>query len=269
MDELRDLFGDYLDRSRIGVLNVDDPEVMRLLPRASEAITYGLDQERAQIGVVPGSVAEGPARQAALVVDRHDGAEYPLRLALPGRHNLSNALAAIAGAAAAGIPVGKAVEALAGFAGLARRFDIVGTSVGCITVIDDFGHNPEKCAATLRTLRAHPGRVLAYFQPHGYGPLRQMGEELAQTFARELAADDRLLISDPVYFGGTVDRSEGSERIVRLVEKAGGVAEYIPTRKAVEDRLVNLARPGDRIVIMGARDDTLSSFARGLLARLA
>ena len=135
-------------------------------------------------------------------------------------------------------------------------------------MIDDFGHNPEKCAATLRTLRAHPGRVLAFFQPHGYGPLRQMGDELAQTFASELAEGDRLLMCDPVYFGGTVDRSEGSERIVRLVEAAGVRAEYIPTRKAVEDRLMNLARPGDRIVVMGARDDTLSEFARQLFSRL-
>ena len=74
---------------------------------------------------------------------------------------------------------------------------------------------------------------------------------------------------DPVYFGGTVDRSEGSERIVRLVEQAGVHAEYIPTRKAIEDRLVNVSRPGDRIVIMGARDDTLSDFARALFARLS
>ena len=268
MEELRQLFGDYLSRSRISVINADDAEALALLPHAKQAITFGIDEEKAQIGIVPGSIAEGPLRQAALVVDRHDGSEHPLRLAMPGRHNLSNALAAIAGAAASGIPVSAAVEALAAFEGLARRFDIVGTNHSAITVIDDFGHNPEKCGATLRTLRAQPGRVLAFFQPHGYGPLRQMGAELAQTFADELHEDDRLLMCDPVYFGGTVDRSEGSERIIRLVEEAGGRAEYIPSRKAVEDRLVNLARPGDRIVVMGARDDTLSEFARRLFERL-
>ena len=202
-----------------------------------------------------------------VVVDRHDGSEHPLRLNLPGRHNLSNALAAIAGAAAAGIPVAAAVEALAGFDGLSRRFELVGVSASGITVIDDFGHNPEKCAATLRTLRAHEGRILAFFQPHGYGPLRQMGAELAQVFAAELTEGDRTILCDPVYFGGTTDRSEGSERIVRLIEDAGGHAEYIPNRKAVGDRLASVARPGDRIVIMGARDDTLSQFARDLFAR--
>ena len=267
MEELRQLFGDYLSRSRIAVVNADDPEALALLPNAGEAITFGVHQTKAQIGIVPGSVAEGPMRQAALVIDRHDASEHALRLNLPGRHNLSNALAAIAAAAAAGIPVATAVEALAGFDGLSRRFELIGVSASGITVIDDFGHNPEKCAATLRTLRAHEGRILAFFQPHGYGPLRQMGAELAQVFADELAEGDRVILCDPVYFGGTTDRSEGSERIVRLIEEAGGHAEYIPNRKAVGDRLTSVARPGDRIVIMGARDDTLSQFARDLFQR--
>ena len=269
MDQLRALFAGYLERSRIAVLNADDAEALALLKHANEAITFGIEQGMAQIGIMSGSIAEGPTQQAAMVVDRHDDTKHALRLPLPGRHNLSNALAAIAGAAASGVPVADAVAALAEFKGLARRYDIVGTTVGCITIIDDFGHNPEKCAATLRTLKGHPGRVLAFFQPHGYGPLRQMGAELAQTFARELGADDLTIICDPVYFGGTVDRSEGSERIVRLIEEAGGSAEYIPNRKAVGDRLVNLALPGDRIVIMGARDDTLSAFARDIFERLS
>ncbi len=269
MDELRALFGDYLQRSRIAVINADDAEALALLPRANEAITFGVEQEHAQVGVVPGSEAEGPLRQAALVVDRHDGTEHPLTLAMPGRHNLSNALAAIAGAAAAGVPVAASVEALGSFAGLTRRFDLVGVSATGITVIDDFGHNPEKCAATLRTLKSHEGRVIAFFQPHGYGPLRQMGTELAETFARELDDTDMTLLCDPVYFGGTVDRSEGSERIVRMIREAGGHAEYIPSRKAVGDRIVTQARPADRVVVMGARDDTLSAFARDLLERLS
>ena len=268
MDELRALFADYLGRSRIAVVNADDAEALALLKHAKEAITFGIDQPRAQIGVAAGSIAESPMQQAALVIDRHEVSEHPLRLPVPGRHNLSNALAAIAGAVAAGVPVAAAVAALAGYQGLARRFDIVGVSPSGVTVIDDFGHNPEKCAATLRTLKAHPGRVLAFFQPHGYGPLRQMGAELAETLARELDAEDRVILCDPVYFGGTTDRSVGSERIVALVERAGGHAEHIPSRDDAGGRLVEIAEPGDRIVIMGARDDTLSAFAADILRRL-
>ena len=188
---------------------------------------------------------------------------------MPGRHNALNAAAAIAACDCIGIPIGDAAAALATFAGLARRFDVIGTSPGGTTVIDDFGHNPDKVSATLRTLKAHPGRVIAFFQPHGYGPLRQMGAELAQVFAQELGPEDVTILCDPVYFGGTVDRSEGSERIVRLIAESGGNAEYVAERPACADRIVALAQPGDRIVVMGARDDTLTLFARDLLARLS
>ena len=108
-------------------------------------------------------------------------------------------------------------------------------------------------------------RVIAFFQPHGYGPLRQMGHELAEVFARLLGPDDMTLLCDPVYFGGTVDRSEGSERIVNLIREHGGKADYVPTREDCGRYLAAAARPGDRIVIMGARDDTLSLFAREVL----
>ncbi len=268
MEELRQLFGGFLERSRISVINADDSEALALLPHAQKVITFALEQEKAQIGIVPGSVAEGPIRQAATVIDRHDGSQYPLLLNLPGRHNLSNALAAIAGAVATGVPIGEAVNALATFDGMARRFDVIGTTQSRITVIDDFGHNPEKCAATLRTLKAHPGRVIAFFQPHGYGPLRQMGHELSEVFARELGEQDITIMCDPVYFGGTVDRSEGTERIVELINEAGGNALHIPAREDCGKHIVEIAEPGDRIVIMGARDDTLTTFARSILAAL-
>ncbi|MDE2340785.1 MAG: hypothetical protein KGL21_06940 [Alphaproteobacteria bacterium] len=135
-------------------------------------------------------------------------------------------------------------------------------------VIDDFGHNPDKIAASLATLHAFPGRLLILFQPHGYGPLKQMGHELIATFARDLAADDLLLLPDPVYQGGTVDKSVGSAEIVAGIIAAGRYAEHIPQRADCGARLLAEVRPGDRIVIMGARDDTLSLFAQELLERL-
>jgi UDP-N-acetylmuramate--alanine ligase len=268
LEELRELFGDFLARSEIAVINLDDAETAALAHRARALVTFGIDSAAAQIGVAPGSVIEGTIGLTASIVDRRDGSTHALDLKVPGRHNLANALAAIAASNASGVRVADAVAALGSFKGLARRFDVVGTSPSGVTVIDDFGHNPDKVAATLATLKAHPGRVIGFFQPHGYGPLRQMGRELAQVFAKLLASEDLTILCDPVYFGGTVDRSEGSERIVRLIAEAGGNAEYVPDRAACADRMVALARPGDRLVIMGARDDTLSQFARDLLGSL-
>jgi UDP-N-acetylmuramate--alanine ligase len=186
---------------------------------------------------------------------------------VPGRHNAANALAALAAARAAGVPLQKAAEALGGFNGLRRRFDVVGTRNG-ISVIDDFGHNPDKIGATLDTLHAFPGRLLLMFQPHGYGPLRQMGRELIDCFASRMGPEDVLIMPDPVYFGGTVERTVGSADIIEGVRASGRNAEHISDREQGGERLRELARAGDRIVIMGARDDTLSTFASELLNAL-
>jgi len=232
-------------------------------------VTFGIKARDVDITVDPDSIDQSELGLRAAVIDNRRREVFPLILPMPGLHNLSNALAAIAAASAAGIAVGHAAYALRSVGGLARRFDVIGTSSSGITVIDDFGHNPEKCAATLRTLKATPGRVIAFFQPHGYGPLRQMGDELAQTFAQELGPDDLTIFSDPVYFGGTVDRSIGSERITGLINAAGGQAEHIPERADCGARITALARPGDRIVVMGARDDTLTEFAQSIHDHLA
>ena len=269
LEELRQLFGDFLSHADICAINLDDAETAALASRARRVISFGIDSGQASVGIVPGTLKPGPTSLEATVIDRRDGSTHALSLKVPGRHNLANALAAIAATAAAGLSVSEAVSALGSFAGLARRFDIVGTSPAGVTVIDDFGHNPDKVSATLATLKAHPGRIIAFFQPHGYGPLRQMGHELARVFATMLDSDDVTLLCDPVYFGGTVDRSEGSERIVRLIGEAGGTAEYVPSRDGCSDRIVALAKPGDRVVVMGARDDTLTTFARDLLSRIS
>ena len=262
------MFGDFLARAVVSVVNFDDRESASLAHRSQTLLSYAIDNYAATITVTPGTIEEGATTISATIRDRRDGATYPLVLRVPGRHNLTNALAAIGAASVAGVSVGEAVSALASFRGLARRFDIVGTSRSGVTVIDDFGHNPDKVAATLATLKAQPGRVIAFFQPHGYGPLRQMGAELAHVFADRLGPDDVTLLCDPAYFGGTVDRSEGSARIVGLIEAAGGRAQYLPLRDECGARIVSIARPGDRIVVMGARDDTLTAFAKDLLARL-
>jgi UDP-N-acetylmuramate--alanine ligase len=158
--------------------------------------------------------------------------------------------------------------ALMNFVGIRRRLEVVGTAKD-ITVIDDFGHNPDKIAATLATLHQFPGRLLVMWQPHGYGPIRQMKDQFIETFARDLAANDILIMPEPAYFGGTVDRSMGSGVIAEGVTARGRTAIAFPDRAQCGDKLVELAQPGDVIVVMGARDDTLSEFAADVLKRAA
>lgn len=261
--ELRQLFGDFAGKAKHAVWNADDAETAALVSGLSltDAISFGFGQG-ADFRAT--DIVEEPVSSHFHL--HADGQSLDVRLQVPGRHNIANALAAIAAASAAGVAVTKAAEAIAGFSGLARRFDIVGTRGG-ISVIDDFGHNPDKIAATLNTMKAFPGRIIAFFQPHGFGPIRKMGAELAEVFADLLDAEDKVLLCDPVYFGGTVDKSMGSEAIVDRIT-SGPEALHIADRDACGNQIVEWARPGDRIVIMGARDDTLSSFAAGILERL-
>jgi UDP-N-acetylmuramate--alanine ligase len=267
MDELRALFTDFVHKAQTAVVNIDHPEVAEIARElhADRQLTFAFDREAQLIGH---DLVEAESGVSFQVTERSSGVQAEVRLQVPGRHNAANALAAIGAAVAAGVPLSDAAQTLAGFTGLRRRLERVGAAGG-ITVYDDFGHNPDKIAATLDALHAFPGRLLIFFQPHGYGPLKVMGQELIATFAGRLRPDDVLILSDPVYFGGTVDRSVGSETIVAGVKAAGGLAAHIPTRPEIADRLTALAQPGDRIIVMGARDDTLSRFAEELLERLS
>jgi UDP-N-acetylmuramate--alanine ligase len=260
MDELRALFGGFLAAAGTAVVNMDDAESRAI---ASGAATgFGFDHDAAVKGSALTLTDDGSSFSVTA-----GGEQADVRLPLAGRHNAGNALAALAATHALGVPLAKAAEALGSFQGLKRRLETVGTAGG-VTVIDDFAHNPDKIAATLATLSARQGRLLVMFQPHGYGPITKMGEELAATFAAGLRADDVLILSDPVYQGGTVDRSRGSEWLVEAVRAQGGQAEHLPQRPAIAARLLELALSGDTIAILGARDDTLGEFAAELVGNL-
>jgi len=266
MDELRTLFAGFIAKAETAIVNIDNDEaaaLARALP-ATQVATFGVDRDA---DFAAHRVVEAPFSVAFDLVAAGNTA-IPVRLQVPGRHNVSNALAAIAASVAAGVSLDEAARAIAGFTGLRRRFDLVGEAGG-VAVIDDFGHNPDKIGATLATLHAFPGRLLILFQPHGYGPLQVMRRELVTALADGLAADDVLAIPDPVYFGGTVTRAVTSGDIAGDVVAAGRDARYVPDRLAAAELLVSLARPGDRIVVMGARDDTLSLLAADMVAALA
>ncbi|MGZ9113623.1 MAG: glutamate ligase domain-containing protein [Brevundimonas sp.] len=266
MEELRELFGGFTGRATKAVLNLDNVETQALaqsLP-ADKVITFALGEEPATLNAHD---LEPLPTGMRFTVTESGGEKHLLELHVPGAHNAANALAAIGAVRALGVPLREAVAALETFAGIRRRMEVVGTSNG-VTVIDDFAHNPDKIAATLKTLHAFDGRLLILFQPHGFGPLRLMKDEFIDGFAGLLRAEDVLLMPEPVYYGGTTDRSVSSEDIAAGVRAAGRAAEALSTRDACGDRLIELARPGDRIIVMGARDDTLSILAAELLDRL-
>ena len=283
LDELRRLFADFAGKAEVVVANVGDAETAALVAGMANVVTVAVEAEadlRAEnlvpepfarsfdlVGSLPSPFRTVGAPSLSRGERDEGGTRLRVQLAVPGRHNVANALAAIAAVAAAGIPLEQAVEAIGGFTGLRRRFDFVGAAGG-VAVIDDFGHNPDKIAATLDTLHAFPGRLRILFQPHGYGPLKVMRRELVESLTQRLRPDDLLVLPDPVYHGGTVTREVTSADIVADLTAAGRDARHVANRAEAAALLVAEARPGDRIVVMGARDDTLSLLAAEMLESL-
>lgn len=259
MHELRAMFSGFLAQTRTAIINTQDPIVLELAKDfEGEIITYGSkDADLAATKLE--HFADGVGAEISF-----KGEAHTLRLKVPGAHNISNALAALLAVNAAGVPMATAVELLGRFEGIRRRMEVVGAKNN-ITVMDDFAHNPDKIAATISALKEFPGRLHIFFQPHGFGFLKLLGAELAQTFADSLLPSDRLYLVEPLYLGGTVERTITSEDVARMIRANGGFAAVLKDRTQVSAAILGAVKEGDRIIVMGARDDTLSEFAKELL----
>ena len=190
------------------------------------------------------------------------------RLPVPGEHNAVNAAMAAALCRGLGTDLAFSSQRLAAFPGVSRRLEKICDEKD-VTIIDDFGHTPEKIAASLQAVRTFAGRrrIVAAFQPHGFGPLRFHCRALQRTFCRELAPPDLLLLFPVFYSGGTAKKDITSEELARAVRTAGRTARTV-SRPEFLNRPEDYIEPGDVIIIMGARDDSLSRFARDLSAKL-
>jgi len=221
--------------------------------------------------VVFGFGAKAQVRGEAIVLGPEGSTfrvgEVVFRLPVPGRHNVENALAALAACGAVGVPLGDMVEPLAHFQGVGRRFQVLGEKRG-VRVVDDFGHNPAKVAASLRTARIRAERILAVFQPHGYGPMRFLRPDFVATFAAELRPEDRLWMLEIFYAGGTALRDFSAADVVADIAAQGVRAEFAPTREALIARIAAEARAGDLVLVMGARDPSLTGFSTAILSAL-
>jgi UDP-N-acetylmuramate--alanine ligase len=184
-----------------------------------------------------------------------------------GRHNMENALAAVALAGAVGILVAGSAKALESYTGIYRRTQLIGQKNG-IAVIDDFAHNPSEVAAAVRACQQIGTRVFAWFQPHGFGPLRFMHKELAERVKEVLREDDHFIMSDVYYAGGTVNKDIGSDIVIQAIKKTNKNALLVNDRSALPAMLREMTNSGDVILLMGARDPSLSDFAVKVLEGL-
>src|SRR5690606_3407602 len=135
------------------------------------------------------------------------------KLNTPGKHNMENAVAAIAAASAVGVSLDDCAKGLAAYEGIYRRHQMIGVKNG-VTVVDDFAHNPVKCAAGIRACQHTSGKVVAWFQPHGYGPTRFLKHDFIEEISRALRPEDEIWMSEIYYAGGTAVKDISSNDLI-------------------------------------------------------
>jgi len=264
LQELLRMFGVFAQATaeRL-ILNADCPNTARLDPARIKAPTvlFGIDSSRADV------------RATALKLEplsasfRVGGVEFDSPL--PGKYNVYNVLAALAACEAVGVGREDFARVLPSFRGVERRFQVVGRERG-VWVIDDFAHNPAKIAAVLSAFKAWKSlrRRIVLFQPHGYGPTRFYFDELVETFARELKPEDLLLLPEIYYAGGTAARDISSRMVAERLAALGVKALYFGKRSEALAVILAEAAAGDVVLVLGARDESLTNFCRDVLAGL-
>ena len=188
-----------------------------------------------------------------------------LHLPQCGRHTAMNSLAVLGLLDLLGIPREKSLPALEKFSGVWRRNDFAGTTDSGAKVFDDYAHNPEKIISCLGAMREiTPGNLYAIYQPHGYGPFGFMRDTLFEELEKFLKESDRFFLLEPYYAGGTSSfKPTAAEVMESWLKKSAKKSVYIlgNSRNEVKKLVLDAAQSGDTIVIMGARDNSLSDYA--------
>lgn len=260
LEELVELFQRFAYRSTHCVVINDDYTLCRRISPQVKSLTFSLKNPHADF-------------YASDITPLPDGTQYNLRgqtysLKLIGAFNVSNALAAFAVCSEMGIDVHDAAKILQNFSGTKRRLEIIGCK-NKITVIDDFAHNPDKVRASVSALRQYDGRLIIMFQPHGFGPMRSLGKDIMTEFATGMTQDDILIMPEIFFAGGTVTKDISSADLINYIKSQGKKEAYFVADKTeAKEKILSLAKPHDRIVIMGARDNSLTDLCRQILEKL-
>jgi UDP-N-acetylmuramate--alanine ligase len=191
-----------------------------------------------------------------------NGVEY--HLPLPGGHNLENLCAALCVCEHFGCEPSALADAVRMYEGVARRFSVTATKRN-ILVVDDFAHNPAKIAAAVRASRGLSRRIIAVYQPHGFGPTRFLKDEYIATFRTAFQQQDSLYLLPVYYAGGTAQKDISSEDIIQGLGSVPFRADAVKDRDDLLARLQADARQGDCVLLMGARDPSLPGLVRKIV----
>jgi UDP-N-acetylmuramate--alanine ligase len=252
VEELIRVFGTFRDNCRLFSVNRSHPMSAALSKDA--ACDFAVSS-----GTGAGYVAEGFLQEGLVISFRVNGT--PFRLETVGRHNMENALAAAAAAHRAGVPLGKAAEALSRYEGIHRRHQVLGRKDG-VWVIDDFAHNPVKVARSIEACQPVAQKVVAWFQPHGYAPTKFLRADFAREISSVLRPQDEIWMSEIFYAGGTAVKDISAADLVSDLVALGCNAHFVADRNGLPEAVRPRLTEDCVLLLMGARDPSLESFAR-------
>lgn len=188
-------------------------------------------------------------------------------LNLVGKHNMENALAATAVANQLGVDLKTCAEALKNYKGIYRRHQVIGNKNG-VWLIDDYAHNPVKCAASIEACQPITPKVIAWFQPHGYGPTRFLRNDFVTEIAKALRSSDEIWMSEIFYAGGTAEKNISANDLINDLKQLGKNAYFVEHRIDFLSAVRNHFTSDCVLLLMGARDPSLEQFAKQVWEKL-
>lgn len=191
----------------------------------------------------------------------------PFRMNSIGRHTMENALAAVAAVVPLGISLQHCAEALSTYEGIYRRHQLIAEQDG-IVVIDDYAHNPAKCAASIRACQPVAPRLIAWFQPHGYGPTRFLRKDFVEEISSALRPEDEIWMSEIFYAGGTATKDISAGDLINDLQQKGCRAFFEEDKEKMATVLKPRLTSPCVVLLMGARDPDLEAFAKRFTGEL-
>ncbi len=243
-------FANSVASSGVAIVCTDHPRTRGLAEQATgRVLRYAVEGEAELVARDVTTSATGMRFEV-----EHEGTRLgEIRLPLPGRHNVANALAALGVALELDVSFSQAAEALASFRGVARRFENIGTARG-VTVVDDYGHHPVEVRATLEAARAfHTGRIVVIFQPHRFTRTRDCMSEFSGAFGN----CDVLIVTSTYAAGEAPIEGAQASALTRAIAKSGHPdVRYVDQLSGIAESLPEALQEGDLVITLGAGDIT-------------
>ena len=259
MDELMEIFSQFQQHTQsFFIVNQSNPHA------ASLSVDIANDFSVVENSTA-GYVGKNFEQEGMLIRFTING--HPFQLNSVGKHNMENVLAAVAIGHLLGVDYAVAAKAIEMYEGIYRRHQLLGIKNG-VYVIDDYAHNPAKCAASILACQPIAPKIIAWFQPHGYGPTRFLRNDFVKEIASVLRPQDEIWMSEIFYAGGTAVKDISANDLIQDLQQLGKNAFFVEKRELFLNAILPHIEGDTVILLMGARDPSLEAFSKQLYASL-